>query len=312
MSVYKVPQDVEADDKLIAFLSMKQFIFVIIAVLLSFVAFQLGRLNLFFVIPFVPFIAVFAILGLYQRKDQPAEIYLLAMLGFYLKPHRRVWNQDGVLETVSITAPKTVKTHYSDGLTKVEVKSRLDRLSTLMDTRGWAAKNSEFQTNVVVPNVNTSSDRLISPVSAAVAQPSEVHASDDMLDISSNPTAQNFDAMMAQAAKHAHDDALAHMHDDAQNPTYNPKPVGIHQKVLSPVSDQSYDQNDAQIPIPDSRRQLAKPTSDAPSTSTMTPPTSDAILGLANRRDDNLSVETIAKEAERMQSLDNDETIALH
>lgn len=310
MAVHKVPQDVEADDKLIAFLSMKQFIFVIIAVVLSFVAFQLGRLNLFLIIPFIPLIAVFAILGLYQRKDQPVEVYLMAMLGFYLKPHRRIWNQDGVLETVNITAPKKIKTQYSDGLTNVEVRSRLDRLSSLMDTRGWAAKNSEFQANIVIPSVSDSSDRLIDPIAITAMQPSEIHASDDMLDINSNPTAQNFDTLMAQAAKHAHDDALAHMHEDPNTPllTYSPRPSGIHQKVISPVSNQSYPQNDDASPASNPQDSAL----DSSSTSTMTPPTSDAILGLANRRDDNLSVETIAKEAERIQSLDSDETITLH
>src|SRR5680860_249110 len=128
MAVYKVPQDVEADDKLIGFLSMKQFIFVIVAALLSFAAFQLGRINIVLIVPFLPFIFIFGLLGLYQRKDQPAEIYLLAVLGFYLKPHRRIWNQDGILETVRITVPKKIATHYSDGLSKIQVKSSLDRL----------------------------------------------------------------------------------------------------------------------------------------------------------------------------------------
>ncbi len=304
MAVHKVPQDVEADDKLIGFLSMKQFIFVVIAALLSFAAFQLARVNIVLLVPFVPFIAIFATLGLYQRKDQPAEVFLLAALGFYLKPHRRIWNQDGVLETVNITVPKKVEAHYSDGLSKTQVKSRLNRLSTLMDTRGWAVKNAAYQTNVVVPTPNNYSDRLISPVQLAAPQPSEIHASDDMLDVTNNPIAQNFDVMMTQATKHAHDDALANMHGNGsqtQTPVYNPRPTGIHQKVITPVSDQSFQQNDT---VP--------PTSNPPSTSTMTPPTSDAILELARRRDDNLSVETIAKEAERMQSLDNDETIELH
>ncbi len=308
MSVHKVPQDVEADDKLIAFLSMKQFIFVVMAALLTFVAFQLAQVNLFLVVPFVPFIAVFAILGLYQRKDQPVEIYLLAMLGFYLKPHQRIWNQDGVLETVNVTAPKKTTVNYTDGLSKVQVKSSLSRLSTLMDTRGWAAKNSEYQTNVVTPTVGVTSDRLISPVQTIAAQPSEIHASDDIMDVNNNPTAHNFDEMMQRAAQSARDDAVANMRTDTEKPVYNPSPTGMHQKVLRPVKDQSYQQNATPAKSPVSNVPAAAVDE---SSSTMTPPTSDVILGLANRRDDNLSVETIAKEAERMQSLESDEIITL-
>ncbi len=322
MTAHKVPQDVEADDKLIGFLSMKQFIFVVVAMLLSFAAFQFARINIILMVPFLPFIVVFATLGLYQRKDQPVEVYLLAMLGFYLKPHRRIWNQDGILEAVKITVPKKVETHFTDGLTKIEVKSRLNRLSTLMDTRGWATKNAEYQTNVVIPGAVTSSDRLINPASVMTAQPSEIHASDDIMDINNNPTAQNFDAMMTQATKHVHDDALAYMQTAStslkpqpttpatatQTPHYNPKPASMHQKIIAPVSDQSYSQNTTSAPTPGSEL----PASNSLNTSTMTPPTSDAILKLANRRDDNLSVETIAKEAERLQSLDSDKTIKLH
>lgn len=312
MAVHKVPQDVEADDKLIGFLSMKQFIFVVVAALLSFVSFQLAKVNAILLVPFLPFILIFAVLGLYQRKDQPVEVYLLAMLGFYLKPHRRIWNQDGVLETVNITAPKKTKANYSDGLSKIEVKSRLNRLSTLMDTRGWAAKNSEYQTNVVVPTANIQSDRLIDPMQTATILPSEIHASDDIMDINNNPTAHNFDSMMQQVTQQTHDEALAQMHQQpadssVQAPNYSPAPSGIHQKIISPMSKQSYQQNDTSTP--DSTTSVPQENSTA---STMTPPTSDAILELANRRDDNLSVETIAKEAERIRSLDSDETISLH
>lgn len=300
MASYKVPQDVEADDKLIGFLSMKQFIFVVIAVLLSFMAFQLAKLtHPFLIVPFLPFIIVFGALGLYQRKDQPAETFLLAMVGFYLKPNRRKWDQDGIMDNVKVTAPKKVVAHYSDGLSKNEVTSNLARLSQLMDTRGWVAKNAEFQTNIVVPSTGDS-DRLINLTQTSISQPQELHASDDMLDVANNPTAQNFDALMRQASQHTHDDAVAHMKYSSTittEPHFNPAPTGMHQKVLEPVHDQSEPANEIV---------------DDESSSTMTPPTPDAILELANRRDNNLSVETIAKEAERVQSLDKNKTIELH
>lgn len=253
-------------------------------------------------------------LGLYQRKDQPVEVYLLAVLGFYFKPHRRIWSQDGVMETVRITVPKKIAAHFSDGLSKIEVKSSLDRLSTLMDTRGWAAKNAVFQTNVVVPTVQISDDRLIMPVQSVPAEPSDIHGADDMLDTTNNPTAQKFDEMVEHAAQIAHQHAVEQMKEDAAQqavsakpdepvnaPNFNPYPAQIHQKILQPVTHQSYPQEDATTPN--------QPNS---SSSTMTPTTPDAILELANRRDDNLSVETIAKEAHRVESLENDEAISLH
>lgn len=309
MASYKVPQDVEADDKLIGFLSMRQFIYVVIAVLLGFVAFQAARLiNPLLIIPFAPFIFVFLVLGLYQRKDQNVETYLIAMLTFYFKPHKRKWDQDGVLENVKITAPKKEVRQYSDNLTKDEVKSNLSRLSQLMDTRGWVAKNAEFQTNVVMPVIQTNSqdeDRLMTPSQYAGTEPTDIRPSDDILDEKSNPTAQHFDQLMAQAAQHVHQDAVSHMQDPSTirtEPHYNPAPVGIHQKILNPVSDK---------PI-DSQAITKKGTPENQDSSAMTPTTPDAILELANRRDVDLSVQTIAKEAERLTSLKDDDSISLH
>ncbi len=314
MAVHKVPQDVEADDKLIGFLSMKQFIFVVIAVMLTFAAFQIGRINILLVLPFLPFIFIFGLLGFYQRKDQPAEVYLLAVLGFYLKPHRRIWSQDGIMETVKILVPKKMAHLYSDGLSKTQVKSNLNTLSSLMDTRGWAAKNAVFQTNVVVPTAQIESDRLIAPVQAVPTEASDIHDADDMLDITNNPTAHKFDEMVEQAAQIARQHAVTHMNEpdpSSQIPNYNPYPSQMHQKVMQPVGHQSYTQEDGSTQVTNSQQ----PNSESldSSASTMTPPTPDAILELANKRDDNISIETIAKEAQRrMQSLDGDETISLH
>ena len=306
MAAYKVPQDVEADDKLIGFLSMKQFIFVTISVLLAFVAFRLAQTSILFILPFIPFIFIFGLLGLYQRKDQPAETYLLAVVTFFFKPHRRIWDQDGIMETVNITVPKKIQTQYTDGLSKTAVKSNLNRLSQIMDTRGWSSKNSEFQPNVIFQGYDETNDRLVNPVRFQV-ELEELHASEDMLDEANNPTAHNLDMLMQRAAQNHHEEVMTHMQE---GPSYNSAPIGMHQKVIQPVAkQQSYPQNSQASNVTLS---AVENTSTNQNASTMTPPTSDAILNLASRRDDNLSVETIAKEAQRMQSLENDDTISLH
>jgi hypothetical protein len=117
MAVYKVPQDVEAEDKLVGPLSFRQFIYAGIAaggIAIGFFFFQI--FPALALIP-VPAVILFGALALPLRKDQPMETYLLALLRFYLKPKLRMWNPDGTITYVEITAPRTIeqqKTAYAE------------------------------------------------------------------------------------------------------------------------------------------------------------------------------------------------------
>ena len=91
MNDYKVPQDVEAEDKLLGPFSFRQFIYLIIVALAGLGAFALFQLFPPLVIIPVPIILFFGALALPIRKDQPMEIYLAAVLSFYLKPRKRLW-----------------------------------------------------------------------------------------------------------------------------------------------------------------------------------------------------------------------------
>src|SRR6186997_950947 len=105
MAVYKVPQDVEADDKLIGPFSFRQFIYLIIVAISGVLAWALAQLFIPLAIIPLPIIIFFGALALPLRKDQPMEIYLAAIVSYYLKPHRRLWVADGVQSLVEITAP---------------------------------------------------------------------------------------------------------------------------------------------------------------------------------------------------------------
>src|SRR5688572_13218894 len=109
MAVYKVPQDVEAEDKLVGPLSFRQFIYAGIALggaAMGFFMFQV--FPLLAIIP-MPVVLLFGALALPLRKDQPMETYLLALLRFYLKPKQRIWNPDGTITYVEITVPREVE-----------------------------------------------------------------------------------------------------------------------------------------------------------------------------------------------------------
>ena len=105
MAQYKVPQDVEADDKLLGPFNFRQFIYLLIVAALIALAWALFQLfPIFAILPIVPAIFLL-ILALPLRKDQPMETYVAALISFYTKPNKRFWNPGQRESTIQITAP---------------------------------------------------------------------------------------------------------------------------------------------------------------------------------------------------------------
>ncbi len=159
MATHKVPQDVETADKLVGFLSLKQFIFVLVGFGLGFMAYNLAKTSFILAIPFLPFIFVCLVLGLYQRKDQPVEVFLAAWLKYKLSPKARVWNQEGYEQHLIVTAPKKEQIDYTKGMTAQDVYNRSLSLSSNLDTGGWATRG--------VTNA-TATELLTKPVSESL------------------------------------------------------------------------------------------------------------------------------------------------
>lgn len=148
MANHKVPQDVETADKLVGFLSLKQFLFVLAGFGLGFLAFNFAKVNFLLAIPFLPFIIVFLVLGLYQRKDQPVEVFLAAWLKYKFSPKARVWNQEGYEQHVIVTAPKKEIIDYTKGMTTQDVYDNFSGIGNKLDTRGWSTKGVSSATSI--------------------------------------------------------------------------------------------------------------------------------------------------------------------
>lgn len=140
MARHTVPQDVETADKLIGFLSLKQFLFVLAGCGMLFLAYTFARINIFLGIPFLPFMGVAFVLGLYQRHDQPAEVFLASWLKFKFAPKVRIWGQEGYEQHVIVTAPKKEEIDYTKGLSQKDVYNSFTGLGSKLDTRGWSTK----------------------------------------------------------------------------------------------------------------------------------------------------------------------------
>lgn len=180
MATYKVLQDIEAEDKFLGPLTLKQCIFAAIAVVSGYLSFLLTSrgawITLFL---FVPIIIVTGFLAFPWGRDQPTEVWLLAKIRFMFKPRKRVWDQSGMEEPVKITAPPKVAEFTSDNLSQTEVKSRLKALADTIDSRGWAIKGASNQfSNQTISD----SDRLVGASTLPAVNSALEEPSTDMFD----------------------------------------------------------------------------------------------------------------------------------
>lgn len=187
MAQYKVPQDVEADDKLLGPFSFRQFVYLMIMGGCIGLAFALFQIFPFLAILPVPFIIFFGALALPLKRDQPMETYLAAVVAFHLKPNKRYWHPGQRESTVEITAPKQVEKPRTRDISEEEAGNRLSFLANVIDTEGYAVRG----------------DLNDVPLHGAVL-PTEADTAPDVLDYSSstviNQKLEEQEAMRHQAA----------------------------------------------------------------------------------------------------------------
>ena len=142
MATYKVPQDVEAEDRLLGPFTFRQFVYLLIAAIAGALAAALFQIFPLLAILPLPVIIFFLILALPLKKDQPMETYLAAIVSFYMKPNKRFWRPGQGETTIQITAPKIVEKSRTRDISEEEASHRLSFLSNLVDSEGYAIRGN--------------------------------------------------------------------------------------------------------------------------------------------------------------------------
>jgi len=204
MATYKLIQDIEAEDHILGPLTLRQFIYGLIAAFCGYLSFiSIAKHAAFLLAIFVPPMLFCLFFAFPFGKDQSTEVWALAKLRFLFKSRKRIWDQSGVKQLVTVTAPKKIEHDYTDGLSQTEVRSRLKALANTIDSRGWAVKNVNVnmygQPSLIAAGT---SDRLIDLSNMPQAVPDyDVQASDDMLDESNNPVAQQVSQLIGASTQ---------------------------------------------------------------------------------------------------------------
>lgn len=245
----------------------------------------------------MPIIVFFGALALPLRKDQPMEIYMAALVSFYLKPHRRLWEPDGLESLIEITAPKTTDKPVLKNLSQSEAERRFGYLAEITDSQGWAIRGVGAQ----APNTTLNSDVYFA------AQQVQ-----DVLD-EENKTIQNFDQKLNESDARRHQEMIDLANGKQMEPQtkfnyfvapteeiipttiqenqirYNPYPNDIHQSVIQPISTDLAVENKE--------------------TNTSEKPVPTAIIELATNSTGR-TIESIAREANHIhEQLDSDEVV---
>ncbi|MBQ2659811.1 PrgI family protein [Candidatus Saccharibacteria bacterium] len=292
MAQYKVPQDVEADDKLLGPFSFRQLIYLFIAA--GLIALAVGLFNLFpllCVIP-LPFILFFLILALPLKKDQPMETYLAAIISFYLKPNKRFWNPGQRDSTITITAPKKIEGPRIRTISEEEASHRLSFLADIVDSEGKSVKGN-----------------WAAPIREEYL--AEASATPDMFETyKSQALGSRVDS--ETASKHA--EAIEQMRaaiDQAENLSSEaPKNPTISRNYSSQSGPSAFTATSPKTP--EKSESIVAPSPEPPKEKSDEPNPAKlaAMQQLANNKD--YSIATIAKEAERIKNDKNEVYISLH
>ena len=281
MAQYKVPQDVEADDKLLGPFTFRQFVYLMVMGGFIGVAFALFQIFPLLALLAVPFIIFFAVLALPLKKDQPMETYLAAIVSYHLKPNRRFWNPGQRESTIEITAPKKVEQPRARDITEEEAGNRLSFLANVIDTEGYAVRGD-------INNAPLREQFL-----------AEANATPDIMDANSSSV---INQMLAKQQNSRHDELVNQMRQainraEAADAAVTEN-INRNLNVINPIS--STPNTGASSPSNTKPAQPAQPN----------PALQAQLQNLANNNE--YSIETISKEAARLENRGNEVFVSLH
>lgn len=198
MAEHKVPQDVEADDKLIGPFSFRQFCYLMVAFGAGALGYILSQIALPLALLPLPIILFFLAIALPLRKEQPMEIYLSAVARYFLSSKTRLWHAEGEDLRVEVMAPEIIdKSSLVKKIEGEEVSRRLSFLSNISDTRGWSTRGLSTP---MANNTNLNDDFANS--ASSVQDMMDDDSMDDLLDKSNKKLKQNaIDKMNVIASK---------------------------------------------------------------------------------------------------------------
>lgn len=150
---YKVPQNVDIEDKVIGPLTVRQFIILLVAVgvilVLNFIL--IGPLRMIFFLAATIIGALSSIVAFVKYGDQNFEVFLLSAFKTFATPRKRVWKKEPFRPREEvIEKPKHEESIPPPKKSIDEAKNDLSRLAEIVDSGGYSIiEDPERQTNII-------------------------------------------------------------------------------------------------------------------------------------------------------------------
>lgn len=152
---YKVPQNVDIEDKVIGPLTLRQFMILLMAVgviiVLNFIL--VDALRMLFWLLAVLIMAVAVVFAFANYGEQKMEIFFMSALRTFTLPKKRVWKKEEatIQETHKATPDKKTESSPVQKKDLAEARNDFQRLAEIVDSGGFSVINSKDRVTPVEP-----------------------------------------------------------------------------------------------------------------------------------------------------------------
>jgi len=133
---YKVPQNIDLEDKIIGPLTLVQFVYLMTGGMIIYISFNTISSAAFYLIA-IPVALLSLALTFVKVQDQSFSHFLGAFALYFAKPRKRIWHKIPEMETVKVVETRVIKKDDKKVYKgKTLNQTNLEELSTVLDTRG--------------------------------------------------------------------------------------------------------------------------------------------------------------------------------
>lgn len=130
---FKVPQNIDLEDKIVGPLTLIQFLYVISGGVIIYLLYMVFDAHFLFWVLAVPVAAICLALAFLKIQDQPLSHFIKAGLAYLSRPKIRIWQREG-FSAPALKAPPEKRSDLAISPKKKVEKSQLDQLAQMLDT----------------------------------------------------------------------------------------------------------------------------------------------------------------------------------
>ena len=143
---FRVPQKIDLEDKVIGPFTIKQFLYLLAGGMLDYIWLRFFSFGIFVLLA-IPTTIFFIAMAVARVQDQPFPKFLGSLILFLFKPKQRTWGREAPLPKLMVIKEKERKEAHPEA--KKMTKGELEKLSAILDTKGWSKGETKMKQRVV-------------------------------------------------------------------------------------------------------------------------------------------------------------------